>query len=248
MNLPMKFINNRIDEYAIQVTYDPIENAGQIIYNLSLIRNEDLEYAIMTMKRAYRAGISVSDRVRFLEEGEKMEEFTIPAGYTGIGTICSLTLDGLLLRKGIPIRPIGGGVVEIEERMPRRFTHFVLYEDTTIDPLEVLVSQDITSISLVMHQGKGTILGNIRECHMESESRVSLLLDDLASIGFTGILDMGIPNIPLLGVPVSPQYFGVAMVGGTNAMAAIKESGRPVITRALKGLVDVRTMGSINDY
>jgi repressor of nif and glnA expression len=83
---------------------------------------------------------------------------------------------------------------------------------------------------------------------MESESRVSLLLDDLASTGITGILDMGIPNIPLLGVPVSPQYFGVAMVGGTNAMAAIKESGRTVITRALKGLTDVRTMGSINDY
>jgi hypothetical protein len=31
-------------------------------------------------------------------------------------------------------------------------------------------------------------------------------------------------------------------------MAAIKESGRPVITRALKGLMDVRTMGSIDDY
>jgi repressor of nif and glnA expression len=244
----MKFINNRIDEYAIQVTYDPAENAGIIIYNLSIIRSEDLEYAIMTMKKAYRAGISVSDRVRFFKDGETTEDLTIPAGYTGIGTMCSLTLDGILLRKGIPIRPIGGGVVEVEDRIPRRFTHFVLYEDTTIDPLEVLVSQDITSISLVMHQGKGTILGNIRECHMESESRVSLLLDDLASTGFTGILDMGIPNIPLLGVPVSPQYFGIAMVGGTNAMAAIKESGRPIITRALKGLMDVRTMSSINDY
>ncbi|MDD1678918.1 MAG: DUF128 domain-containing protein [Methanomicrobiales archaeon] len=248
MNPPMKFINNRIDEYAIKVTYDPAENTGDIIYNLSLIRDEDLEYAIMTMKNAYRAGISVSDRVRFLEAGEIMEDFTIPEENTGICTMCSLTLDGLLLRKGVPIRPIGGGVVEVEERMPRRFTNFILYEDTTIDPLEVLASQDITSISSVMHQGKGTILANIRECHMESESRVSLLLDDLASTGFTGILDMGIPNIHLLGVPVSPQYFGVVMVGGTNAMAAIKESGRPVVTKALKGLVDVRTMNSINDY
>lgn len=248
MNSPMKFINNRIDEFAIQVTYDPAENTGKIIYNLSLIRNEDLQYAIMTMKKAYATGIAVSDRVRFLKEGEKIEDFTIPAGYTGISTMCSLTLDGILLKKGIPIRPIGGGVVEIEDREPRRFTHFILYEDTTIDPLEVLVSQDITSISLVMHQGKGTILGNIRECHMESESRVSLLLDDLAATGFTGILDLGIPNIPLLGVPVSSQSYGVAMVGGTNAMAAIKESGRPVVTQALKGLMDVSTMGSINDY
>jgi repressor of nif and glnA expression len=248
MDSPMKFINNRIEEYAIQVTYNPADNMGKIIYNLSLIRNEDLEYTITVMKNAYRAGLSVSDRVRFIAAGEKMEDFTVPSGYTGVGTMCSLTLDGLLLRKGIPLRSIGGGVVEIEDRMPRRFTHFILYEDTTIDPLEVLVAQDITSIIGVMHRGKGTILSNIRECHMESESRVSLLLDDLASTGITGILDMGIPNIPLLGVPVSPQYFGVAMVGGTNAMAAIKESGRTVITRALKGLTDVRTMGSINDY
>ena len=162
--------------------------------------------------------------------------------------MCSLTLDGLLLKKGIPLRSIGGGVVEVQDRMPRRFTHFILYEHTTIDPLEVLVAQEITSIAMVMRKGRGTILGNIRECHMESESRVSLLLDDLASVGFTGILDLGVPNVPLLGVPVSPQYFGVAMVGGTNAMAAIKEGGRPVITKALKGLMDVSSMEYITDY
>ena len=248
MNSPLKFINNRIDEYAIQVTYNPAENTGKIIYNLSLIRNEDLEFAITILKNAYKTGLSVSDRVQFLPSGERIEDITIPSDHTGICTMCSLTLDGLLLKKGIPLRPIGGGVVEIEDRMPRRFTHFILYEDTTIDPLEVLVSQDITSITLVMHRGRGTILGNIRECHMEAESRVSLLFDDLAATGFTGILDMGVPNVPLLGVPVSTQYFGVAMVGGTNAMAAIKESGRQVVIKALKGLMEVDSMGSINDY
>ncbi len=247
MHLPMKFINNRIDEYAMQVTYNPTENTGKIIYNLSIIREEDREFALQILKDAFQAGISVSDRVRFLESGETIEDYTIPVGHLGICTICSLTLDGLLLNKGIPLRSIGGGVVEVEDRMPRRFTHFILYEHTTIDPLEVLVAQGITSIGMVMRKGRGTILGNIRECHMEAESRVSLLLDDLTSTGFTGILDLGAPNVPLLGVPVSPQYFGVAMVGGTNAMAAIKEGGRPVITRALKGLMDVESMGSITD-
>lgn len=248
MNLPLKFVNNRIEEFAMQVTYQPAENTGTIIYNLSLIRTEDLEFAVTMLKNAHRAGLSVSDRVKFLKEGETLGDLVIQKGYTGICTMCSLTLDGLLLKQGIPLRAIGGGVVEIEDRIPHRFTHFILYEYTTIDPLEVLVSQDITSISMVMHRGRGTILGNIRECHMEAESRVTLLLDDLASIGFTGILDMGAPNVPLLGVPVTPQYFGVAMVGGTNAMAAIKESGRPVVTRAMKGLFDIQLMGSIEDF
>jgi len=248
VDYPLKFINNRIEEYALQVTYNPPENTGNIIYNLSLIKKEDLEYAIAILKNAYKTGISVSDRVKFLHEGENCGDMQVPKNTIGICTMCSLTLDGYLLKKGIPIRSIGGGVVEIEDRVPRRFTHFILYEHTTIDPLEVLVSQDITSITSVMHQGSGTILANIRQCHMEAESRVTVLLDELASIGFTGILDMGVPNIPLLGVPVNPQNLGVAMVGGTNAMAAIKEGGRWVVTKALKGLMDVEIMGYITDY
>ena len=59
---------------------------------------------------------------------------------------------------------------------------------------------------------------------------------------------MGAPNLPILGVDTSPQYFGVAMVGGTNPMAALKEEGIPVVTKALKGSMDVREMGSIRDY
>lgn len=48
---------------------------------------------------------------------------------------------------------------------------------------------------------------------------------------------------------MSPQYVGVAMVGGgTNAMAAFGETGRPVVTRALKGLIDIREMGYLDDY
>jgi len=74
------------------------------------------------------------------------------------------------------------------------------------------------------------------------------VLDELAAIGFSGVLDVGAPNAPLLGVPVSPQYVGVAMVGGTNAMAAVREAGKPIVTRALKGVIDIREMGYLEDY
>jgi repressor of nif and glnA expression len=77
---------------------------------------------------------------------------------------------------------------------------------------------------------------------------MNTVLDELMAMGFSGILDIGAPNVPLLGVPVSPQYVGVAMVGGTNAMAAVKEAGRPMVTRALKGLIDIREMGYLEDY
>lgn len=244
----LMFVNNRIEDLAMEVTYDPTENTGKIIFNLSLIPTGNLEAALSLFRNAYRAGLSVSDRIRILDGGMHFADLTIPQGSTGICTLCTITLDGILLRRGVPIQPVGGGLVQIDDRMPRRFTHMILYRATTIDPLEALVAQDLTSITRVMREGSGTILANLRECHMEAESLVIGLLDDLSDIGFTGILEVGAPNVPILGVPVSPQYFGIAMVGGTNPMAALKEAGIPVVTKALRGVMDVREMGSIRDY
>jgi repressor of nif and glnA expression len=244
----LRFVNNRIEDLAMEVTYDPVANTGKVIFNLSLIPKDSLEAAITLFRNAYRAGLSVSDRVRFFSEGERINNLTIPEGIAGICTLCTITLDGILLRRGVPLQPVGGGLVEIADRVPRRFTHMILYEATTIDPLEVLVAQDLTSITKVMREGSGTILANLRECHMEAESMVIGLLDEFSEAGFTGILEVGAPNVPILGVPVNAEYFGVAMVGGTNPMAALKEEGIRVVTKALKGTMDVAEMGSIRDY
>ncbi|MEN6611719.1 MAG: DUF128 domain-containing protein [Methanoregulaceae archaeon] len=247
MNTPLRFVCHTIEDYAIQVTYDPKEGTGSVVYNLSLIKKEDLEYAISIIKDAYKTGICVSGLVRIFNEGEVIEDFRIPDGLVGIATMCSLTFDGILIRKGIPTNPIGGGVVEVEMRAPKRFTHMIRYEYTTIDPLQVLISQDITSITKVMRNGSGTILANLRECHREAESAIGEVLDELTDSSFSGILDVGLPNSPLLDVSVSPEYFGIAAIGGTNPMAAIKEGGKWVQTRAIKGLMDVTKMTEIRE-
>lgn len=248
MNLPLKFVNQRIEDFAMQVTYNPKEGSGKFVYNLSLIRDEDLEYAISVFKDAFKAGVCVSGLVRFAEAGEEIGDYTIPQGQVGIVTMCSSTLDGILLRKGVPINPIGGGVVEIERRIPRRFTHIILYEFTTIDPLQVLISQEITSVNDVMRKGSGNLLANIRQCHMEAESLIGEVMDDLSGSAFFGILDVGLPNTPALGVAVDPQYMGIVALGGTNPMAAIKEGGIWMNTQAIKGLMEIEKMSEILDY
>ena len=148
----------------------------------------------------------------------------MPEGCTAICTVCSITFDGLLIRRGIPINPIGGGVVEVEDRAPVRFTHIILYEHTTIDPLQVLISQQITSVNDVMRKGSGNILANIREFHMEAEPLVGRVLDELADSSFTGILEVGVPNIPLLGVPgsrsISPSSRWVAQTRWRRSVKA----------------------------
>jgi len=248
MTLPLKFVNHNIEDYAMQVTFDPVAGEGNIVYNLSLIKNEDLEFAISVLKDAFRSGVSVSGLVRFFKSGEMVGDYAVPEGCTGIGTMCSITFDGLLIRRGIPINPIGGGVVEIENRTPIRFTHIILYEHTTIDPLQVLISQKTTSVTNVMRRGSGNLLANIREFHMEADPLVGMVLDELSSSSYSGILEVGMPNVPLLGVPVSPQYVAIAAVGGTNAMAAIREGGRWVQTQAMKGLMDIADMAEIRTF
>jgi len=248
MTAPLKFVNHSIEDYAMQVTFDPASGEGNVVYNLSVIKNEDLDFTISTLKDAYKTGVTVSGRVKFLPSGEKIAGYHVPKGCTGICTVCSITFDGILIRHGIPINPIGGGVVEIDKRTPIRFTHIILYEHTTIDPLQVLISQKTTSISNVMRTGSGSILANIREFHMEAEPRVGMVLDALSNSSLTGILEVGMPNLPLLGVPVSPQFVGIAAVGGTNPMASLKESGRWVQTQAMKGLMEISKMEEIRDY
>jgi repressor of nif and glnA expression len=248
MNLPLKFVNQKIEEFAMQVTYEPREGKGKVIYNLSVIETRDLEKSLSIYKDAFKAGVCVSGRIRLVNSGEVIGDYMVPDGKTGIITICSSTLDGMLLRKGVPLNPIGGGVVEIDRRVPKRFTHIILYEYTTIDPLQVLIAQEITSVTDVMRKGSGTILANIRGCHMEAESLIGHVLDDLAGSSFTGILDISPPNTPALGVEVDPQYMGIVALGGTNPIAAIREAGIPVIIQAIKGLLEIETMSEITDF
>jgi repressor of nif and glnA expression len=248
MTFPLKFVNNNIEDYAMQVTFDPVAGEGNIVYNLSLIKNEDLDFAISILKAAHQTGVSVSGLVKFFSSEATVAGYHIPKGCTGICTMCSITFDGLLIRRGVPVNPIGGGVVQVENRTPIRFTHIILYEHTTIDPLQVLISQKTTSVTDVMRKGSGNMLANIREFHMEAEPLVGIVLDELSSSSYSGILEVGMPNLPLLGVPVSPQYVAIAAVGGTNPMAAIRESGRRVQTQAMKGLIDIRQMEEIRSF
>ena len=84
MTLPLKFVNHNIEDYAMQVTFDPAAGEGKVVYNLSLIKNEDLEFAISVLKDAFRSGVSVSGLVRFFKSGETVADFVVPKGCTGI--------------------------------------------------------------------------------------------------------------------------------------------------------------------
>ena len=244
----LAFVDHRIEELAIRVTYNPVQHSGLVVVNLSYVPNGLLTQALNELQMTCDAHLNPSRLVRIVPSGSKKPilygpdkthiEYEIPKNYTAVFTLCSATIVGLLVQNKIPVRPIGGGVVEVVDNVPRRFTHMIRYDATTIDPLLVLISQETTSLHQIMQTGSGNLLASVHACHMEAETEVGRILDMIPR-WYSGILDIGLPNIPLLGIPLDSRYFGIATLGGTNWLAALAEKNISAITYAMKGLLDI---------
>ncbi|CAD7769126.1 Global nitrogen regulator NrpRII [Candidatus Methanoperedenaceae archaeon GB50] len=238
----MQFILSRIDELIYGVDFDPERRQGKVIANLTVVHRDDVDGVLEVFRRAIAAGLSPS-HFGTLIEGVKL-------GFGNdevcICTVCSITIDGVLLKSGIPVNLRFGGVVEVLERRPVRFTDMLLYEGTTIDPLEVLISQELTSVTRMMKTGSGAILANMREVPMIARGMVEERIADLESAGFSGVLAFGEPNSEVLGVETARDHIGIVVLGGSNMVAAAMEEGYNLKTDAMSMLIDIEEMKHID--
>lgn len=231
-----------------KTTLDLNTMEGNIIVNVSLVNEADLDRVLEVMGVAFNSGLSISPFLKLFHAGEAIGELTVPSGKVGIATMCSITIDGLLLKSGVLANPKFGGVVQIHNGLPVRFTDVLTYTSTTIDPLEVLMSQDITSVLQMLHTGSGKILANLREVHMSARDEIDRILYEMMEVGVSGILEVGEPNSRVLDVPVERDHLGLVVIGGTNPMAIVKEQGMPIRTNAMSSIVDIGSMGRIEDF
>ena len=220
-----------------QVSFDPAEMRGKIITNTSYVKKGRLDETLSIFYDAIHSGLAVSPMIKILEEERSIK----------IKTACSLTICGVLLKHGIPVHPKGGGLIEVMEREPTRFTDMLMYWATTIDPIDVLTGQGLMDIKGMMSTGNGRILGNLQEAPMIARDRIEEVLDLLASGGFTGVLELGQPNMNVLGVSVDRDRVGIALVGGTNLVAAAREYNIEVEHESISDLTDVSEMKHIEE-
>ncbi len=240
MNL--KFISSRIEELVYGITFDPSNGAGTVAFNTSFVPSTDLEQVLQLFKLVYTSGLNVAPFIKIAQAGESFQGINVPTGFNGIFTICSITIDGVLLKAGIPVHPVCGGIVQVVDKKPMRFTEALRYDSTTLDPHDVLMSQELTAVLEMIHSGSGKVLASVREVPMAAKDRLEGLLSHLMDAGFRGVLEVGEPNTDLLEMPVSRGHIGVAIIGGMNAMAAVKESGLDIRTNAISGLTDLSHM------
>ena len=232
------FVREKLEMLAYQTTFDPEKRTGQLSINTSLIKKDEFKRAVSAMKDAFRAGICVSDLVAVASEGEKLGSVVIPNGRVGLATVCSVTINGVLLRAGIPSEYRFGGVLQIRNSEPRRFVAIIEYAGTSIDPSEQFIRARMTSVGEASRTGNGKILGVFRTIPAPTKEVVEKKILLLKKAGIGGVYALGNTSEPLCQIPVALNRIGIVQLSGLNPIAAASEAGIEIENVAESGLID----------
>lgn len=229
------FIISKIETLSYLTDFDLDTQEGNIILNISYFPEEKLKEAVKIMKPVFLSSYVMSDKVVLKRGGEKIGDVTVPEGQVGFGTVCSVTINGIFLKNGIPVASKFGGLLQINSE-PVRFTALIGYEGSSLDPLEIFIKSGMTAVSGAVKNHSGKILASFREIPIVSIKKAAQVRENLREKGIGGILLIGNPNQPLLEMPVSMDKAGMIIVGGLNPIAALEEAGIPTISKAMSTL------------
>jgi repressor of nif and glnA expression len=232
------FLSAKIDQITYRMNFDLNKVNGTVVVNISIISIDQVSKCMPLIARVYKAGYSMGNLIGLFKPGEKVGDYVIEENMVGIGTVCSITLNGVLLAHGIPTKSRFGGLLELRNRKPTRFAEIITYEGTSLDPLEVFIRSGMTDYLGATSTGNGRIGVGFREIPMDSRDYVIELAKKLEKVGLGGFLTIGWPSQPLLEIPVSTGSVGVIVIGGLNPAAILEESNIKIKSRALAGLVE----------
>ncbi len=232
------FTAARVDALAYQTTFRLASRTGGIVVNASILSEGDLADSLRAIATVLDAGLGMGRYLAVARAGETFGDLPIPPGRVAIATVCSVTINAILLAAGIPVVSRFGGVLEMEDGRPARFTDVIHYDGTSLDPLEIFIKGRLTSVTQAARTGNGRIGASFREIPSAAVPAVEKIARRLDRIHLNGILMIGHRNQPLLDFPVQEGRTGMIVAGGLNAIAAVEEAGIPVTSFAMHGLLD----------
>jgi hypothetical protein len=238
------FVRDKLELLAYLTTFDPVKRTGQLAINTSLINKDRFRKALAAMKDAFKAGFCVSDLVATAAEGEKLGSVVVPEGKVGFATVCGASINGVLLKAGVPTEFRFGGVLEIKNSKPRRFVAITEYAGTSTDPSEQFIQAKMTSVGQASRTGNGKILGAFRTIPAPAREVVEEKTARLREAGIGGIYTLGNTSEPVCQIPVALNRVGVVQLGGLNPVAAAVEAGIEIENIAESGLIDFEQLTS----
>jgi repressor of nif and glnA expression len=243
----VNFIISKIDSLSYLTDFNIDTLKGNIILNISFFSDKRLREVVKIVSEVFDSPYVMSNKITLAKGGERIGDVQVPDGCVGLGTVCSITLNGIFLKSGIPVTSRYGGVVEVEEGIPRRFTSLISYEGSSMDPLEILIKSRTTDVTGVMAGNNGKILASLREIPVVSIREAEILREKMSSKGLGGSILFGKPNQPLLDVPVGVDKVGMLVVGGLNPIAAAEEAGIITESKAMSTLYEYSRLLTFNE-
>ncbi|HOX16619.1 MAG TPA: NrpR regulatory domain-containing protein [Smithellaceae bacterium] len=239
--------SSRIDMLAFQTTFDFSKAAGTLPVNISLFTKDRFREALNVMKPAFQDRTSVSDRIAVAESGEKLGNVTVPDGKIGLATVCSIVINGILLKNGVPVDSKFGGILQMKNGAPLRFVELIHYIGSSLDPSEIFIRGKMTSVNQVIEKGEGKILANFREIPSVSLMQAADIIEGIRQIGLGGILAVGGIGNSICETMVEVNKAGMILTGGLNPVAMAHEQGIDVDNLAMTTVMEFRDMRPIAD-
>jgi repressor of nif and glnA expression len=238
------FVRDKLELLAYQTTFDTEKRSGLLPINTSLIAKDRFKKALSAMKEVFKAGLCVSELVATASEGEKLGAAVVPSGKIGLATVCSVAINGVLLKAGVPIEFKFGGVLEVRNLNPRRFVAIIDYAGTSVDPSEQYIRARMTSVGEAARTGSGKILGVFRTMPAPAREVAEEKIAQLREVGIGGVYAVGDTSEPLCQIPVPLNRIGIVQLGGLNPVAAAVEAGVEIENVAENGLINFQELRS----
>ena len=225
------FIYSKFEEMIYLTDFNYMTQQGNVVVNTSTIYNEE---SIEIMKEIYKSGLSVSPYVNINEDKT--------TGEIEVTTICGTTIDGVLLKEGIPTQPQYGGLLKIENNQPVKFTEIISYKKTSVTPLDAFANSSLTSVLDVITKGNGLIPANFRLIPGVAREKTIEIVKDTTDIGIGGVIGISKEGEDLLGLPVPDGMVGMAIIGGITPFCAVKEMGGDIDLKIAEKLQDFNSL------
>lgn len=237
------FVAARVDALTYGMRYRLRQGKGEVVVNLSTLESSHVGAAAKVMGEIFAGGFSMGTSLLLAGPGSRVGRLTVGPDEYVVATICSVSVNGVLLSEGIPTTNRFGGLLQVAGGKPVRFTQIINYDGTTLDPLEIFIKGQMTAVLKAVRTGEGVVGASFREIPAPAAPLARRLSARMERAGLGGIILVGRPGQPLLEVPVSPGRVGLVVVGGLNPLAAVEEAGIPTRNRAMGTLMPFEDMG-----
>jgi len=238
---------SKIEILAFRTDFDWKTRTGSIPVNVSLYPTGKFRKALAVMAPVFKAGLCVGDLVAVAEEGQVLGNVTVPEGMTGLATVCSVVVNGALLKAGVPIDSRFGGILQIRDHEPLRFVELIHYAGSSLDPSEVFIRGKMTAVGSAAKGGNGKILANFRDIPAICRPIVEEVVEGLNEAGLNALLLMGNTSEAVCEMPIDLNRVGIILIGGMNPVAAAEEAGIKAENQAMSSIIDYQSLVKFED-